>query len=471
MAIGQLRTRLCCIIVMMLISWGPASAGAEAVASSLLYQFNRADEDYRYLRDPAGRTDFWDPIKYVPLNASGSWYLSLGGEARERYEYFNNPNWGAGPPGSGYILQRYFLHADIQMGEHVRMFTQLQSSLENGREGGPRPTDKDELDLHQAFLDVKVNFGKEGSLVLRSVRQELFYGSQRIISVREGPNVRQSFDGFRGMVRTGDIRVDVFATKPVQTNRYVFDDGTDNNRGLWGLYSVLPLPVIPKGNIDLYYLGYHNAEASFNQGTASETRHSVGTRLWRTAMPIDYNFEFIYQWGRFGNGDIRAWTAASDTGYTFGSLPFRPRFGLKADITSGDRDPKNPNLQTFNPLFPKGAYFSENGLLGPLNHIDINPSVDLHFAKDLTLTVNWDFFWRQSINDGLYNSGLALVRSSHNSTARYVGSQPQAQLQWNIDRHLTFIAIYAHFIAGPFLRETGPAKDVDYFTTWITYKF
>ncbi len=265
--------------------------------------------------------------------------------------------------------------------------------------------------------------------------------------------------------------MDGFATKPVETNRYVFDDGPDNNRGLWGLYSVFPLPVIPKGNMDLYYVGYYNREARFDQGSARETRHSVGTRLWRIAKPIDYNFEFIYQWGSFGNGDIRAWTAASDTGYTFDSLPLRPRFGLKANITSGDRDPNNPDLQTFNPLFPKGAYFSEDGLIGPANHIDLNPSVDLHFTDSLILSLNWDFFWRESIHDGIYNNAVVLVRSGKNSTARYVGSQPQAQLQWNIDRHITFIAIYAHFFAGEFLRETGPGKDVDYVTTWLTYKF
>jgi hypothetical protein len=30
---------------------------------------------------------------------------------------------------------------------------------------------------------------------------------------------------------------------------------------------------------------------------------------------------------------------------------------------------------------------------------------------------------------------------------------------------------YAHFFAGPFIRETPPGKDIDYFTTCITYKF
>jgi hypothetical protein len=435
------------------------------------YTLNRADEDYAYLRGPALRTDFWDPVKFIPLNESGIWYLSLGGEARERYEYFSHPNWGDGPPGSGYLLQRYFLHADVHMGEYVRLFNQLQSSLENGRDGGPRPTDKDELDLHQLFLDVKFDVGRDGVFVLRSGRQELAYGSQRIISVREGPNVRQSFDGFRAMFRTGELKVDAFATKPVETKRYVFDDGPDNSRGLWGVYSVLPLSAIAKGNIDLYYVGYYKRDAQFDQGSAREIRQSAGTRVWRTAKPTDYNFEFIYQWGKFGNSDIQAWTVASDTGYTFDSLPFQPRLGLKADITSGDRDPKNPDLQTFNPLFPKGAYFSEDALIGPANHIDLNPSVDLHFASNLTLSANWDFFWRESTHDGIYNNAVILVRSGNNSSARYVGSQPQTVLEWGIDRHITFIAIYAHFLSGPFLRETGPSEDVDYLTTWLTYKF
>jgi hypothetical protein len=419
MAARRLSTSLCCIIILILIRLGAACAETGLPCSPPPYALNRADENYQYLRETACRTLFWDPIKYMPLNASGSWYLSLGGEARERYEYFNQPNWGAGPPGSGYLLQRYFFHADLQMGDHLRLFTQLQSSLENGRDGGPRPNDKDELDLHQAFLDLKFNFGGDGFFVFRPGRQELSYGSQRIISVREGPNVRQSFDGFRALVRTGGIQVDGFATKPVETNRYVFDDGPDNNRALWGVYSIFPLAVIHKGNIDLYYVGYYNRESRFDRAGAHETRHSIGARLWRIARPLDYNFEFIYQWGSFGSGDIRAWTAASDTGYTFDSLPLHPRLGVKADITSGDRDPNNPDLQTFNPLFPKGAYFSEDGLIGPANHIDLNPSVDLHFSGGLSLSVNWDFFWRQSIQDGIYNNSVVLVRSGRTSTARY----------------------------------------------------
>ncbi len=435
------------------------------------YALNRADENYRYLHDPARRTDRWDPLKYITVNETGSRYLSIGGEARERYEYFDRPNWGKDQQDSGYLLQRYFLHGDLHLGEHIRLFGQFQSSLEDGRNGGPRATDENALDLHQAFLDVKLDLPGAAALTLRSGRQELAYGTQRIISVREGPNVRQSFDGFRLMFRTGEVRIDGFAARPVQTNRYVFDDGSDSGKALWGTYAVLPFALLPKGNIDLYYFGLYRSKAGFDQGAARETRHSAGARLWRTAAPLDYNFEAIYQWGSFGTGDIRAWTVASDTGYTLASLRLRPRFGLRADIASGDDDPASRDLQTFNPLFPKGAYFSEAGLIGPANFVDLNPCIDLHLTERLTLIFDWDFFWRESTHDGLYNNAVALVRSGQTSNARYIGSMPQAQLSWDIDRHLTFTAIYGHFFTGRFLKESGAGEDVDYLTSWLTYKF
>jgi hypothetical protein len=289
--------------------------------------------------------------------------------------------------------------------------------------------------------------------------------------VREGPNVRQSFDGFRFMYRGAGVSIDGFATRPVQTKRHVFDDGPDNSKALWGSYAVLPFPLLPEGNLDLYYLGSYRSKAAFDQGAARETRQSVGTRLWRSATPLDYNFEALYQWGSFGNGDIRAWTVASDTGYTLSAYPLHPRLGLRADIASGDADPAGKDLQTFNPLFPKGAYFSEAGLIGPANFIDLNPCIDLHLAEHLTLIFDWDFFWRESTRDGLYNNAVVLVRSGKTSDARYVGSMSQAQLYWDIDRHLSLVGIYGHFFAGSFLKESGPGKDIDYLTTWLSYKF
>lgn len=435
------------------------------------YRQLRYDEDYSCLRTTRGG-DLFDSIKYVPLNKDGDAYLSFGGEARVRYEYFHNPQWGLAPQDdNGYWLQRYMLHADAHVTEWFRTFVQFKSGLETGREGGPRPTDRDEADLHQAFFDLRVPLQETNSLTLRVGRQELAYGSSRLISTREGPNVRQSFDGVKAIAEFGKTRIDAFAVKPVETNPGVFDDGPEPDEKFWGIYGVTPLPCLRGANVDLYFLGLERKDAEFNQGTARELRHTVGTRLWGKAHHIDYNFEFVYQFGTFGKGDISAWTAASDTGYTFESTLWKPRVGFKADITSGERNPNDRDLETFNPLFPRGAYFSETGLIGPANHIDLHPSLELKPIEQLKLTLDWDFFWRESTRDAIYGNGVNVVVPTGASRDRYVGNQIQVLAEWQLQRHLTFTAAYAHFFAGDFLKDSTPGKDVDYASVWITFRF
>jgi hypothetical protein len=447
-----------------------ARAQTPAHPSPPPYQSLRFEEDYRFLRDPAQRTDLWDPLKYLALRDAEAWYVSLGGEARLRYEYFNHSLWGQGPQDhDGYVLQRYMLHADVHLGPRVRIFTQLKSGLEEGRTGGPRPTDKDELDVHQAFVDVTL--ATQPTVTLRAGRQELAFGSSRLVSVRESPNVRQSFDGLRALLRAGAWKVDGFVTLPVNTKRGMFDDDPDTQRLFWGVYAVHPMPLLPEGHIDLYYLGLNREEARFDQGSAHEVRHTLGLRLWGHPGPWDYNVEVVYQLGTFGEGQIHAWTAASDTGYTLRPVAWQPRLGLKADIISGDRNPRDRDLHTFNPLFPKGAYFGEIALIGPANLIDVHPSLDLHPTPLVTVSADWDVFWRESLHDGIYGNAVNLVRSGQRSRARLIGSQASLQAEWQVERHTTLTAVYSHFIAGSFLRETGPGRDVDYASVWVTYKF
>jgi hypothetical protein len=436
------------------------------------FRLSRQDEDWSALRDPELRSNLFDRVKFIPLNSDGSSWLTLGGEARERYEYFENANWGKGPQdGDGYFLHRVLLHADAHVGENFRFFTQFKSGLESDRNGGPRPTDRDDFDVHQLFADARLPWTDERSLTLRVGRQELSFGTQRLISVRESPNVRQSFDGARATLRWDAWQLDAFATRPVETKPGVFDDGPDPHAKFWGLYGVAPFKLLPGGKIDFYYLGLERDSARFDQGTAREMRHSIGTRLWGQHAGWDWNFEFVYQFGEFGDGNISAWTAASDTGFTFADAPWSPRLGLKADVTSGDRNPNDRDLETFNPLFPKGAYFGETGLIGPLNHIDLQPALELHPARSLTFTADGDFFWRESTHDGVYNIGQNVARTGVAGGSRYVGAQTSAQLEWRLQRHLTWTANYAHFFAGAFLHENPPGEDVNYFSTWITFRF
>ena len=462
------------LVLLVFLSSAPSYA-ASSCPPAPRYSDTRYDDDFTYLHDRACRSDFWDALKYIRLAAEKGWYLSLGGEIRERYERFHNPLWGQQPqsPG-GYLLQRYLLFGDLHLGDNVRIFAELMSDWETYRVGGPRPQiDEDQLDFSQFFVDLTLYpFGPDDSLTFRTGRQWLIYGSQRLISNRYGPNNPLPFDGFRAILKVAPWRVDAFAVKPVETNLGVFDDQTHLPTTFWGVYAVRPLSLVNGANIDLYYLGIHNKSATYAQETGTESRQTIGTRLWGARGPWDSNSEFIGQSGAFGSGYILAWSAASDTGYTLESLPLTPRIGLRAGVASGDHDKTGPNLQTFNPLFPTGFYFNQAILNGPLNVMGVHPNLTFHLGESVALNGEWGWFWRESTNDGVYGLSGMLLRPVGTTRDSYIGSQAQVTFDWQVNHHIHFQVNYLHFFVGGYLQDTAPTgKDVDFVTTSIQYLF
>src|ERR1700744_4267566 len=391
---------------------GVPSANAQTVgaAPSVIqdrsYKLLREDEDWSFLRDRSLREDFWDPIKYIPLRKSADdWYMTMGGEAREVWEQIGNDNWGQSPYWNGYLNQRYMPYFDLHYGRHVRTFVELKSGLNSFRRGGPRPIDEKKLDFQSAFLELSSS-SESKSIQFRIGRHELEYGSGRLIDVREGPNVRLSFDGFMVNSKIDSWHIDGFAVRPDLDNFGFFDNAPNHAVGFWGVYATRTLPH--ETSLDVYYLGLDRKQATFERGTAQEVRHSLGARISRPiAMKksgLDFDYEGLWQFGTFGSGNIRAWTVASETGYRFPTLPLKPRFSAKADISSGD-NPSSKTLGTFNPLFPKGNYF---GVLattgpGPINFIDFHPHIETTFPHNVTASVDWIFQWRENVLDGVYS--------------------------------------------------------------------
>lgn len=459
--------KICSAIATVLLI--PLKVAEGQTAERPEYKLIRFEEDWSSLRDLSRRTDWFDPVKYIPFGQQS--YLTIGGETRQRYEYFRNGTWGLDhQDDNGYLLQRYMLHADLHLGERFRFFGQLKSNIETGRTGGPRPADEDRLDVHQAFVEVQLPNATESTFHLRAGRQEISLGSSRLVGIREGPNVRQSYDGGRLAIEHRRWRVDLLAVRPVETNLGIFDDSIGHRQTFWGVYATGKSRRL-WGKTDLYYLGLDRKSHKFDQGTAREQRHSLGIRASDKHGPWDYDYEGVWQFGDFGTSRIRAWTVASNTGYTIEGAPFRPRLGLKADIASGDKDPLDHTLGTFNALYPKGAYFSEADLLGPYNIMDLHPSVTFFVTRTVSITPDADFFWRQSTRDGIYDMPGNLIVSGKDARARYVGAHASIAVEWEATRHLRITANYLHFFPGPFLREVGLDRPVNFVGLWATYKF
>jgi hypothetical protein len=475
----HMKTAICLFASLALFLVAPQLFAQSADADQLPkvdrnYQLLREDEDWGFLKNPKLREDFWDRIKYIPLRKSANdWYMTMGGEAREVWEDIGNDNWGQSPYWNGYLNERYMPYFDLHYGRHVRTFIELKSGLNSFRRGGPRPIDEKELDFQAAFLEVGTSSG-QNSFNIRVGRQELEYGSGRLIDLREGPNVRLSFDGFMVKSKINAWLTDGFAMRPDEDNPGFFDNSPDHTVGFWGVYATGP--VHQKTSLDFYYLGLDRKVAAFQRGTARELRHSLGARVSRpiaTGKPgWDLDYEALWQFGTFGPANIKAWTIATETGYRLPNVPLKPRFSAKADISSGDH-PNSNTLGTFNPLFPKGDYF---GVLattgpGPINFIDVHPHVETALPHDVSLSMDWIVQWRQSLADGVYAVPGFLIRAGNDSEARFVGHRPGTQVRWQANRHLWFQADYGIFYAGKFLKETQPGRNLNYWALWAGYKF
>jgi hypothetical protein len=434
------------------------------------FKLLRYDEDYRHLKD-SSKLSWYDHVKFTRLNAAGTSYFSAGGEVRYQYFKFKNEAWGDAPEDhDGHLLNRLLLHGDLHLGGRLRFFGQLQSSIAAGRID-PSPVEYNELELHQLFADISLLTDGQRRLIFRAGRQELNYGSSRLISTREGPNNRQSFDGGKLFYVAKDFKADLFYTEYVVARSGIFNDDFFSDKVKFGgAYVVINhVPVLK--NVDLYYLGQRKNAARWNDVVGREERHSIGSRIWGAAGRWAYDFEGLFQFGDLEHNTIRAWTLSSNQAYKLGPKELSPSIGLKTEFISGDARPEDGKIESFNPLYPKGAYFGYAALIGPSNLFDVHPSLDVPLTKAFDFSIDYDIFWRYSGRDGIYNPGTGQIYSAGPTESRFIGHQISATLDIIPNRFISFRIESTLFKAGTYLRDVGEGKDIFYTGVTATFRF
>lgn len=440
---------------------------------SVIYKNLRYDEDYSFLRNkPEQRQQYPFSYKFIPLNKQETSFLSLGGEVRWQFEHMRNPDWGLqNLEQDNYLFQRYIFHADFHFNDNFRIFSQIKSGLVWGKEADLNIPDRDRLRLHQIFTDLDVNSSDETKVILRLGRQEMDYGNSRYVTVREGPNVRLSFDALKVMAIHKSSQYDLFLGRPVTTEPGFLDSRADSNELFWGLYTAHTAPPIFRGEVDFYYLGLKKLESPFDQGIAYELRHSIGTRIYKSISMLSYDLEFQYQFGKFGTGTINAYALVGDIGYKFPYLRYEPQLNLRVGIISGNLNPNDTHLQTFNPHYPQGAIFGQLAQIGPTNIIDIDPEILINLPYNLTIDFTVEMFWRYSLNDGVYNVPYNLLVPSGDSRARYIGEQYTTEVHWQLTAPLSLHLFATYFNTGRFLQESNAENDILFIAPRLTYMF
>ena len=428
----------------------------------------RYDEDYNTLKDSS--RNLYNRLKFIPVSSDKKSYLSLGGEVRYEYGGKINEDWIKDQGFNSSFLQRYSVYAGLHTGNRVRLFAQVNSALENGSKYGPAPVDEDQLVVENLFAEVNLLKTDAKNLFVRLGRQELNYGSGRLISVREGTTARQYFTGAKVRYSAPKFSVDAFMMEADEVRPGVFDNRGSHQANLWGAYSNL---MIDKGgNFDFYYLGIRRDNAEFEEGIAKEVRHTVAVRYWKNGGGFIYNLEGAYQFGEFGEGNISAWTAAIDFGYTFEQVRFKPSINLRNDYISGDKKAGDGKLQTFNPLYPKGGYFGFNPLIGPSNLIDLHPYLVLSMTDKLSLQTDIVFNWRYAEGDGIYRPSGNFNTAGSSSAHRFIGTTYLLSADYQFNPFLSVSCGGQYFKTGTFIEDiVGETSDSKFFNVQVSFKF
>ena len=428
----------------------------------------RQNEDWSSLAgyDTSQTGNFIDPIKYIPLSEGGNFWMSLGGQARFRFEGWNNFNFNREFDDT-FLLTRLRLHTDIHTGKYLRFFAEMKGAFSTGRDlpGGRRTLDVDELALQQAFADIILPVGESFKFTLRPGRQMLLYGRQRLVSPLDWANTMRTWQGFQGFFDFLNWKISGFWTQFVPVKKYAFNEA-DANEPFAGIYGTGKTEIAGIG-LDGYWL-YRERK---NLG---EKRHTLGGRIFgilgKTSM--DYDFEAAFQFGDSGDKDVRSFMIGSQFGYRFTETAFKPRAYVGFDFGSGDNKSNDGKVGTFDQLYPLGhLYLGYMDFVGRQNIISPNIGFTFNPLNKLTCEVTGLFFWRAKEEDALYNAGGGVLRPGAPGTSLEVGQEIDILLKYAYNAHTVILLGYSHFFPGKFIRQTGPDYPADFLYASLEFTF
>jgi hypothetical protein len=414
------------------------------------------DADWRYLDDPKTPPQGWlDELKRIHLN--DHWLASVGGSVW--FRSMNEYNSRLGQRDNSYLLTRNRAYVDLWYEDRFRIFTEGIVAYSSWQDLPRLPIDENKLDLLNLFVDVKVGEVNGTPVYIRGGRQELLFGSQRLVSNIEWANTRRTFQGFSGLATSEKFDATIFWAQPVIPNSDRFDsvDNNVNFAGTWLTYKP------KKGTTaDLYYLMLDNTNAVTQQRIVRSpfTRHTIGSRF---AGDLEgewlWDFEGAVQLGAQGNQDVLAGMATAGLGYHAKDIAWNPTIWAYYDYASGDGTPNTGNQSTFHPLFPFGHhYHGWTDLIGRQNIHDLNAHLYLYPAKWTTVWFQYHSFWLADRHDALYNpAGNVSRRDATGAAGNHVGQEVDAVVNFHLTPRSDILFGYSHLFGGEFLKATsGP---------------
>ena len=213
-------------------------------------------------------------------------------------------------------------------------------------------SDIDKADLLNLFADIKLFTIDQNGVYVRGGRQELLYGSQRVISPSDWSNSLRTFQGVKFYWHNDKVEFDAFWMQPVIVDPGKFDS-VDDKVSFAGNY--WKYRFNKDTSLDLYYL-YLSTDNPIATGTngvkGGYDVNSFGSRFVGQQKQLLWDFEGVIQFGNWANQESFGDMSATGIGWWFKDVPAGPTLWAYFDHASGDPHPGTGVHETYNQIYP-----------------------------------------------------------------------------------------------------------------------
>lgn len=396
-------------------------------------------------------------------------WFDFGLEHRTRYEHRDDDPRRPDFEEDDQFLMRSRAYMGVKkILDPLRLGVEFQDSRQFNSDWPETNRDVDENDFLQAFgeLYFKDALGKDQPLALRAGRMTLEYTDRQNIARGNWGNTVNAFDGFR--LRLGEMnsdwQFDFFAAQPVE-RRMRQPDRADEERWVYGLVGAWR-----KWNQYITLEPYYFILTDNRKDPAVIDReiHTTGLRVFGpiAGTNFDYDLDGAFQFGEDGQRRQRAQATSAELGYTFENS-WKPRLSGVTILATGDRDPNDNFSERFFRMYDSAHHHSAWDLWTWQNVISPRVRLELQPTQKLKFDTSYAAFWLASDSDAWV---VPNRRDPTGQSGNFVGQEVDMRLRYQLDPRVEIEIGYVHFFAGPFVDNTGPSDDADFFYVSTTLK-